>query len=157
MYGGAGWSQSAAGKRGMGRDHVERSGICVERDRRRLVARRPHRGGSESGVDPFRVKRSGTFRSTTERQGDDPRTGTRLCNGGGMNPVETIGQLRVSVATFNRVVFRHPQNDTLMLALERQATVMEDGALSVQAQPFGGGIHILNRSEERRVGKECRS
>ena len=71
-----------------------------------------------------------------------------------MNPVETIGQLRVSVATFNRVVFRHPQDDTLMLALERQATVMEDGTLSVQAQPFGGGIHILNpRALQKIIGK----
>src|SRR6266511_357288 len=55
---------------------------------------------------------------------------------------ETI--LRVSVATYNRVVFPHPEDGTLMLALERQAKVMNDGSVSVRAQPFGGGVHILN-------------
>ena len=70
-----------------------------------------------------------------------------------MNPVETIQQLRVSVATFNRVVFQHPQNETMMLALERQATVMEGGIVRVQAQPFGGGVHILNpRTLQKIIG-----
>jgi len=52
--------------------------------------------------------------------------------------------LRVSVATYNQVVFFHPQDGVLMLALERKATVREDGSLHVRAQPFGGGVRILN-------------
>jgi hypothetical protein len=52
--------------------------------------------------------------------------------------------LRVSVATYNRVVFPHPQDGNLMLALERKATVLKDGSVNVQAQPFGGGVHILS-------------
>ena len=54
--------------------------------------------------------------------------------------------LRVSVALLNRVVFPHPRNETLMLALERKATVVRDGEdnIRVCAQPFGGGVRILN-------------
>src|SRR5215213_1002369 len=54
--------------------------------------------------------------------------------------------LRVSVATYNRVVFPHPQNGMSMLALERKATVRREGAnpVRVKAQPFGGGVRILN-------------
>lgn len=53
---------------------------------------------------------------------------------------------RLSVATYNRVVFAHPQNDILMLALERRATVRRDGKeeLHVWSQPFGGAVHILD-------------
>ena len=58
--------------------------------------------------------------------------------------IDTSDQLRVSVATFNRVVFPHPEDGRPMLALERQATVLSDGNITVQAQPFGGGVHILN-------------
>ena len=45
-----------------------------------------------------------------------------------MNGVDTANELslRVSVATVNQVVFHHPLNETLMLALERKATVSRD-------------------------------
>ena len=52
--------------------------------------------------------------------------------------------LRVSVATYNQVVFPHPQNGKTMLALERKATVLSDGNINVRAQPFGGGVRILD-------------
>ena len=54
--------------------------------------------------------------------------------------------LRVSVATLDRVVFQSPEDGTLILALERKATVLKDGGNDVRvwAQPFGGGIRILN-------------
>jgi hypothetical protein len=53
--------------------------------------------------------------------------------------------LRVSVATLVRVLFEHPQNSNLMLALERKATRLgnQDGHfVEVKAQPFGGAIRI---------------
>jgi hypothetical protein len=53
-------------------------------------------------------------------------------------------RLRVSVATYNRVIFSHPQDGRVMLALERKATVLNDGSVSVRAQPFGGAVRILN-------------
>jgi hypothetical protein len=55
-------------------------------------------------------------------------------------------RLRVSVATLNQVVFPHPRNETLMLALERKATVLrdEENNIHVCAQPFGGVVNILN-------------
>lgn len=56
------------------------------------------------------------------------------------NPIS----LRVSVATYNRVLFHHPQNGTKMLALERKATVRKKQDMRVRAQPFGGGVRILN-------------
>lgn len=50
---------------------------------------------------------------------------------------------RVSVATYNRLIFPDPQTGTCMLALERKASA--DGEnVSVRAQPFGGGVRILN-------------
>lgn len=63
-----------------------------------------------------------------------------------MNASETTLDLlwRVSVATYNQVLFRHPEDGRIMLALERRATVLPDGSLIVRAQPFGGGVHILN-------------
>lgn len=61
-----------------------------------------------------------------------------------MNIIDASGQLRASVATYNQVIFPHPDNGVMMLALERKATVMKDGAVSVVSQPFGGGIRILN-------------
>ncbi len=51
--------------------------------------------------------------------------------------------LRVSVATLVRVVFKHPDNGEWMLALERKATVREN-KVEVSAQPFGGAIRILD-------------
>ena len=68
-----------------------------------------------------------------------------------MNKLAAPDQLRVSVATFNRVLFTHPQDGNLMLALERQATVRKDGSLRIRAQPFGGGIHILNPTPLQRI------
>lgn len=68
-----------------------------------------------------------------------------------MNKIVTPDQLRVSVATFNRVLFTDPQDGILMLALERQATVLKDGGVRIQAQPFGGGIHILNPTPLQRI------
>ena len=55
-----------------------------------------------------------------------------------------MSQLRVSVATYNQVVFPHPEDGMTMLALERKATVLQDGRVNVRAQPFGGGVKILN-------------
>jgi len=53
-------------------------------------------------------------------------------------------ELRVSVATLNRVIFAHPQNGTSMLALERKATVLSGNDIHIIAQPFGGAVCILN-------------
>lgn len=65
-----------------------------------------------------------------------------------------IKQLRVSVASYNRVTFEHPDEGIRMLALERRATVMEDNHVIVRAQPFGGGVHILNPTRlQKIVGK----
>lgn len=49
--------------------------------------------------------------------------------------------LRVSVATLVRVVFEHPSNNELILALERKATLHET-KVEVKSQPFGGAIRI---------------
>jgi hypothetical protein len=62
-------------------------------------------------------------------------------NRGGMAAEEN---LRVSVATLNRVVFLHPENESLMLALERKAKVSHDGSVRVRAQPYGGAVRILD-------------
>jgi len=55
-----------------------------------------------------------------------------------------MNQLRVSVATYDQVVFPHPENGITMLALERKATVLQDGSVNIRAQPFGGGVKILD-------------
>jgi hypothetical protein len=55
--------------------------------------------------------------------------------------------LRVSVATLVRVLFEHPRDGELMLALERKATMhqAENGrVVEVKCQPFGGAIRILD-------------
>ena len=54
--------------------------------------------------------------------------------------------LRVSVATLARVLFRHPKNDEMMLALERKAT-FRGADVEVKSQPFGGAIHIKDISK----------
>ena len=41
-----------------------------------------------------------------------------------------------------------------MLALERKATVLEDGGVSVLAQPFGGGIRILDPTSLQKIAGE---
>lgn len=51
--------------------------------------------------------------------------------------------LRVSVATLARVIFKHPLDGKLMLALERKATLHKDN-VEVKSQPFGGAIRILD-------------
>jgi hypothetical protein len=64
----------------------------------------------------------------------------------GVGAAESLS-LRVSVATLVRVVFKHPKDGDLMLALERKATLHETGkghAVEVKAQPFGGAIRILD-------------
>jgi len=61
-----------------------------------------------------------------------------------INTKDSSELLRVSVATYNQVIFPHPQNQTLMLALERKATVRKNSRVSVRAQPFGGAIRILD-------------
>ena len=57
-----------------------------------------------------------------------------------------MDELRVSVATYDQVIFPHPEHGTTMLALERKATVLKDGSVNVRAQPFGGGVKILDSS-----------
>jgi len=55
--------------------------------------------------------------------------------------------LRVSVATLDRVVFQSPRDGTLMLSLERRATLLEDASnisFTVRAQPFGGAVRLHN-------------
>jgi hypothetical protein len=55
--------------------------------------------------------------------------------------------LRASVATLVRVLFKHPENDELMLALERKAMLCETDSgskVDVKCQPFGGAIRILD-------------
>jgi len=54
--------------------------------------------------------------------------------------------LRVSVATVVKVLFENPGDSELMLALERKATILSNGVIITRAQPFGGGIRILNPS-----------
>jgi hypothetical protein len=55
--------------------------------------------------------------------------------------------LRVSVATLVRVLFKNPEGDELMLALERKATLRETESgrvVEVRCQPFGGAIRIFD-------------
>lgn len=68
-----------------------------------------------------------------------------------MTDSDTTNQLRASVATYNQVLFPHPEDGTMMLALERKATVLKDGSVSVQSQPFGGGIRILNPAPLQKI------
>lgn len=62
--------------------------------------------------------------------------------------------LRVSVATLCRVVFHHPEEEKMMLALEHKAFLdyYGDGTqVIVKAQPFGGGVRILNQKELMKI------
>lgn len=68
-----------------------------------------------------------------------------------MEDVNVTQQLRASVATYNQVLFPHPEDGTMMLALERKATVLKDGSVSVVSQPFGGGIRILNPAPLQKI------
>ena len=60
-----------------------------------------------------------------------------------MEPIGATQELslRVSVATLARVLFKHPIDGEMMLALERKAT-LHDTDVEVKAQPFGGAIRI---------------
>jgi hypothetical protein len=51
--------------------------------------------------------------------------------------------LRVSLATLVRVVFKHPGNGEWMLALERKTTRREN-KVEVKSQPIGEAIRILD-------------
>jgi len=54
--------------------------------------------------------------------------------------------LRVSVAMLVRVIFKHPNNDELMLALERKATLRQtehERIVEVKSQPFGGAKELV--------------
>ena len=60
--------------------------------------------------------------------------------------------LRVSVATLVRVLFEHPKDSELMLALERKATLHQAEnrrTVKVKSQPFGGAIRILDPGRMR--------
>jgi hypothetical protein len=70
-----------------------------------------------------------------------------------VGPTEDLS-LRVSVATLDRVVFQRPADGTLMLALERKATHIDDTdrrSVYVRAQPFGGAVRILKPDALREV------
>src|SRR5688572_6098439 len=64
--------------------------------------------------------------------------------------------LRVSVATLVRLLFEHPSDGKLMLALERKATLLESEngpVVDVKSQPFGGAIQILDPGAlQRQIG-----
>ena len=64
--------------------------------------------------------------------------------------------LRVSVSTYTQVTFPHPEHGKTLLALERKATVLENGSVSVLAQPFGGGIRISNLAPLQKIIGEIR-
>ncbi len=54
--------------------------------------------------------------------------------------------LRVSAATLSRIVFPHPNDNSLTLALEHKATLhhFEDKpVVTLMAQPFGGAVRIV--------------
>jgi len=62
----------------------------------------------------------------------------------GVGPTQELS-LRVSVAVLARVLFKHPTNGTWMLALERKATLYNQGEekiVELKAQPFGGAVRI---------------
>ena len=65
-------------------------------------------------------------------------------------------RLRVSVAALVRVLFPHPSNGRLMLALERKATLLEEDGwrfVDVKAQPFGGALRLHDlKSLQERIG-----
>lgn len=66
----------------------------------------------------------------------------RMNHNPGIGPTSELN-LRVSIATLVRVVFKHPGTCEWMLALERIAT-LRDNKVEVKNQPFGGAIRILD-------------
>ncbi len=62
----------------------------------------------------------------------------------GIGPTTDLS-LRVSVATLSKVLFYHPDDGRLMLALEQTATRTEKAGqenVTVIAKPFGGGVRL---------------
>jgi hypothetical protein len=62
--------------------------------------------------------------------------------------------LRVSVATLVRVLFQPPKEGSLMLALERRATLREqagEGQVLLKCQPFGGAVRFRNLDPLKRL------
>ena len=76
-------------------------------------------------------------------------------SGIGIGPTHELS-LRVSVGALVRVLFAHPANGEILLALERKATLLksEDGySVEVKSQPFGGALQILDPSPlQKRIG-----
>ena len=56
---------------------------------------------------------------------------------------------------FGALVFESLRKDGVELA--RVVAPAEDDRLALAARAAGVPLHVLERSEERRVGKECRS
>lgn len=73
----------------------------------------------------------------------------------GVGPTEGWS-LRVSVAALVKVVFVHPENSEVMLALERKATLLEARSgriVEVSSRPFGGALRILDlEAFRKRIG-----
>jgi hypothetical protein len=73
----------------------------------------------------------------------------------GVGATEALS-LRVSVATLARVLFKHPSDGDLMLALERKATLLDGKTghvVDVKSQPFGGALRLLDPSAlQREIG-----
>jgi hypothetical protein len=65
--------------------------------------------------------------------------------------------LRLSIATLVRVLFEHPRVGTMMLALERKATLLgSEGEhfVDVKSQPFGGAMRLLDLDAlQKRIGE----
>jgi hypothetical protein len=76
-------------------------------------------------------------------------------SGIGIGPTDELS-LRVSVGALVRVLFAHPRDGEILLALERKATLLksEDGySTEVKSQPFGGALRLLDpRPLQKRIG-----
>ncbi|HEU0293235.1 MAG TPA: hypothetical protein VFR47_10900 [Anaerolineales bacterium] len=71
----------------------------------------------------------------------------------GVGATEVLS-LRVSVGALVRVLFEHPRDGDLMLALERKATLHEvdqGRIVEVKSQPFGGAIRIRDLKTIRKL------
>jgi len=67
----------------------------------------------------------------------------------GVGPNQEL-RTRVSVATLTRVLFKDPEDDQTLLALERKASVKKifgGSIVQVISQPFGGAIRIKDLNE----------
>ena len=65
--------------------------------------------------------------------------------------------LRVSIATLVRVLFEDPRDGTIMLALERKATLLaseDEHFVDVKSHPFGGAMRLLDPGAlQNRIGE----